>query len=745
MTTSTSAPSRGHGFGTAPVFLAAVSTILGAVLFLRFGYAVGHVGMLGALAIVAIGHAITIPTGMAVAEIATNLKVEGGGEYYIISRSFGTTVGGAIGISLYLSQAISIAFYMIAFSEAFRPVFALIEQRWGVATDLRMLAIPATIVLLAVILKKGADLGVAALWLVVGVLILSLAAFFMGSPAGAPSSFDLTARVAGADDFFLVFAIVFPAFTGMTAGVGLSGDLKEPRRSIPLGTLAGTLTGMVVYVFLIFKLGTSATPEALAGPGLIMSDIAAWGPAIYIGLAAACLSSAIGSVLVAPRTLQALAADGVLPGARLNRYLAAGRGDSAEPVNATLITAALALAFVAMGSVDFVARIISMFFMVTYGALCAISFLEHFSGNPSYRPTFRTKWYLSLVGALACLFMMFQMSPVYALAAIATMTLLYQWLKRTHSNERDLSTMVQGALFQITRGLQILLQKKQRRGGVAGWRPSFVAISSTTLTRLAPFDLLRWISAHYGFGSMIHFIKGPLDEANAAAAKQALGRLIEQSAASHAGIYVDTIVSPTFKTAVAQIVQIPGVSGLDNNSILFDFREGDDSALSELADGCHFASVAGFNIAILRSSDRHFGYKRRIHIWLSDGDYRNANLMILLAYILIGHPEWKGAEIRVFVAGDEAGVEARADRLAELIAQGRIPISAHNVERVRLMKDKRLDVLVSERSAEADLVITGFSPKKVQGDDGVYLSGFPGIHDLLFVHAGQPILISSTS
>ena len=231
----------------------------------------------------------------------------------------------------------------------------------------------------------------------------------------------------------------------------------------------------------------------------------------------------------------------------------------------------------------------------------------------------------------------------------------------------------------------------------------------------------------------------------AAAAKQALGRLIEQSAASHAGIYVDTIVSPTFKTAVAQIVQIPGVSGLDNNSILFDFREGDDSALPELADGCHFASVTGFNIAILRSSDRHFGYKRRIHIWLADGDYRNANLMILLAYILIGHPEWKGAEIRVFVAGDEVGVEARADRLAELIAQGRIPISAHNVERVRLRQDKRLDILVSERSAEADLVITGFSPKKVQGDDGVYLSGFPGIHDLLFVHAGQPILISSTS
>ena len=115
--------STGHGFGTAPVFLAAISTILGAVMFLRFGYAVGNVGLIGALLIVFVGHLITIPTGLAIAEIATNLKVRGGGEYYIISRSFGSTLGGTIGISLYLSQAKSVAFYLIAFAEAFRPMF----------------------------------------------------------------------------------------------------------------------------------------------------------------------------------------------------------------------------------------------------------------------------------------------------------------------------------------------------------------------------------------------------------------------------------------------------------------------------------------------------------------------------------------------------------------------------------------------------------------------------------------------
>ncbi|MCB1047878.1 MAG: amino acid permease, partial [Calditrichaeota bacterium] len=149
-------------------------------MFLRFGYAVGNVGLFGTLMIILIGHAITIPTALAVAEIATNLKVEGGGEYFIISRSFGTTIGAAIGISLYFSQAVSIAFYIIAFAEAFRPIFPWIESLTGFTPDPRMFSIPAVLGLLALMLTKGADVGVKALWGVVSVLAVSLVMFFLG-------------------------------------------------------------------------------------------------------------------------------------------------------------------------------------------------------------------------------------------------------------------------------------------------------------------------------------------------------------------------------------------------------------------------------------------------------------------------------------------------------------------------------------------------------------------------------------
>ena len=180
-------------------------------MFLRFGYAVGNVGLLGAFAIILLGHLVTIPTALAIAEIATNRNVEGGGEYYIISRSFGTTIGGVIGISLYLSQALSVAFYMITFAEAFRPLSTYFELHLGIAFDPRFVSKPALLGLLILVLTKGAAIGVKALYVVVTTLMITLVMFFLGAPVEGhqPTALSLTTTVASPDSFFLVFAIVF--------------------------------------------------------------------------------------------------------------------------------------------------------------------------------------------------------------------------------------------------------------------------------------------------------------------------------------------------------------------------------------------------------------------------------------------------------------------------------------------------------------------------------------------------------
>ena len=167
-------------FGTAPVFFTAISTILGAILFLRFGFAVGTLGFWGVLLLIILGHTLTIPTALALSELATNKRVEGGGEYFVISRSFGLNIGATIGMALYLSQAISVAFYIIAFTETFEFVFNYFANSLNFNLPRQVISLPAMAVLGLVILRKGANTGVKTLYVVVGILFLAIIMFFLG-------------------------------------------------------------------------------------------------------------------------------------------------------------------------------------------------------------------------------------------------------------------------------------------------------------------------------------------------------------------------------------------------------------------------------------------------------------------------------------------------------------------------------------------------------------------------------------
>ncbi|MXX37152.1 MAG: hypothetical protein F4Z85_03575 [Gemmatimonadetes bacterium] len=741
---STASSQSGHGFGTAPVFLASISTILGAILFLRFGYAVAHVGLWGSLMIIVIGHLVTIPTVLAVSEIATNRRVAGGGAYYIISRSFGTSIGGAIGLALYLSQAISVAFYLVAFAEAFAPVYEWAAATHAIEADPRWVSLPCTILLAVLMLIKGAGLGVRALWIVSAILGASIAAFLLGQGPEEirPHGFPITARIEGGDSFGIVFATCFPAFTGMIAGLGLSGDLKNPQRSIPLGTIGATLVGMLVYALVAIKLAQSATPEALAADQFIMAQIALWGPAIYIGLGAAALSSALGSILVAPRTLQALARDNVLPVPKLNRLLEKGWGKAQEPMYATCVSSAIAIAFVAVGDVDFIAHILSMFFMVTYGALCTVSFLEYFAGNPSYRPTFHSRWYLSLLGAVMCGLMMIQMNVLYAFIAIALMVATYFGLLRSRRGERDLTAIFQGTMFQLTRWMQITLQKNRVMKSEGGWRPSIVAVTRFGERRLGHFDLLRWISHRHGFGHFIQFFEGEYSFTEEIEARLHVGRLIERTEVSGAGIFVDSLICPSFQAALAQTLQMPGISGLPNNCVLLEFNKEHPEEIAETVQGARLATESMFNVLILRSTNYRFGYRSSIHLWVTEENMVNARLMLLLAYIIVGHREWRRAEIRLFACFDSGDGESETNKLSRLMTEGRLPISRQNVTSVPCTTRQALEQEVTLRSSKADLVIAGLTDDDLQsGEAEQVLQSYNGANDVLFVHASEPVAI----
>lgn len=735
---------QGHGFGTAPVFLASISTILGAILFLRFGYAVAHVGLWGALMVVMLGHLVTIPTVLAVSEIATNRRVAGGGAYYIVSRSFGASIGGTIGIALYISQAISVAFYIVAFAEAFQPVYEWLEVTRNLQLDPRWVSLPCTVLIILLMLTKGAGIGVQVLWGVCVILGVSIAAFLFGQGPESiqPAGLNLTARIDDPDGFGTVFATCFPAFTGMIAGLGLSGDLKDPRKSIPLGTIGATLAGMVVYVLVAVKLAASATPEALAADHFIMEKIALWGPIIFIGLGAAALSSTLGSIMVAPRTLQMLARDNVLPIPKLNRLMEKGVGDSHEPIYATCLSGIIAIVFVAIGELDFIAQILTMFFMVTYGALCAVSFLEHFASNPSYRPTFHSRWYVSLVGAVMCGVLMMQIGPFYALLSIVLMAITYLGLRRGHGGQRDLAAIFQGTMFQLTRWLQTTLQKSRVMASEGGWRPSIVAVTRFGERRLGHFDLLRWICHRHGFGHFIRLFSGNYSFSSEIQARIKVDGLIKRTEVSRAGIFVDSLISPTFQLALSQILQMPGISGLPNNCILLEFDRENTDEVEEVVEGARLAANSLFNVLILRSTGYRFGYRSSIHVWVTEDNLSNAPMMLLLAYIIVGHADWKRAEIRLFVCSDSTDAEQEANKLSALTQEGRLPIPMQNVTSVSYKGKASLEDEVSLRSNQADLTIVGLTSENID-TNGLEqtLRSYEGANDVLFVHSVEQILI----
>ena len=233
----------GSNLGTfAGVFTPSILTILGIILFLRTGYVVGNAGLLGTLAIMAIATAVSVLTTISLAATATNIDVKGGGDYYLISRTLGVEYGGAIGIVLFVAQSVSIGFYAIGFAEA-TASFA----GWDSQVLVQVLAAVAVLVL-AVFAWAGADVATRLQFVIMAILVAALLSFF----TGAIGEFDTETLGAswraplGALGFWGVFAIFFPAVTGFTQGVSMSGDLRNPARSLPIGTFSAVGVSTIV-------------------------------------------------------------------------------------------------------------------------------------------------------------------------------------------------------------------------------------------------------------------------------------------------------------------------------------------------------------------------------------------------------------------------------------------------------------------------------------------------------------------
>ncbi len=400
-----------HRFGTFEgVFTPTILTIVGVILYLRLGWVVGSVGILGALVIIFLAHVATITTSLAMSSMATNTPVGAGGFYALISNSLGLEVGGAIGIPLYLSQALGATLYITGFTEVWISLFPS-HNFHLVATIL--------LVLLLILSYISAKAAMKVQYLIMAVIALSLFAFFLTgarAPVRTPAWVHLSEH-----SFWKVFAIFFPAVTGIGAGAAMSGDLKNPKKSLPLGVLTAVATGLVVYVAVAFWLWMVASPAELRGDYLIMVHKSIWPWAVIAGIMGATISSALGTLVGAPRILMALGQDRLIP---FHEQMAA-QSKEGEPRNAILFTGVLVEISLLLWNLNAIASLLTMFFLITYGMINLAVFIEKGIGIPSFRPSFNIPLSIPLVGGLWCLAVMFLINPIFAFVSQFLILILY--------------------------------------------------------------------------------------------------------------------------------------------------------------------------------------------------------------------------------------------------------------------------------------------------------------------------------
>ncbi|HCR53322.1 MAG TPA: Na-K-Cl cotransporter, partial [Cytophagales bacterium] len=457
--------SKVNKFGTfGGVFVPSILTILGVIMYLRLPMIIGESGLYMTLGIILIAHVISITTGLSVSSIATDKKVEAGGTYYMISRSLGLPIGGTLGLALFVGLSFSVSLYLIGFAESFLGY-------WGYEVNINSIRIAGTAILLLVttITLISTSLAIKTQYIIMTAIFLSLLSIVFGSHEFGPASPHLSPPSTGFS-FMLLFGIFFPAVTGFEAGVSMSGDLKDPKKSIPGGTIMAIVVGLVVYLLLAFFFAFTVDKQVLSGDPQVLLKISRVPELVIAGIWGATLSSALGSILGAPRILQATAVDNITP-----RFFSKGTGKSNEPRNALLLTFLIAEGGILIGELDVIARIVSIFFITTYGFLNLSCAFEAWT-SADFRPSFKTPVWVSLLGSAACFLVMIQLDFVAAVGASIILGLLYFYLKR---KELSLSSgdawsgvwasLVKSGLKKLT------VEKVQARN----WRPNILMFAGS--------------------------------------------------------------------------------------------------------------------------------------------------------------------------------------------------------------------------------------------------------------------------
>ncbi|KAM6060516.1 solute carrier family 12 member 1 isoform 3-T4 [Theristicus caerulescens] len=601
------------------VLVRCMLNIWGVMLFIRLSWIVGQAGIGLGVIIILLATMVTSITGLSTSAIATNGFVRGGGAYYLISRSLGPEFGGSIGLIFAFANAVAVAMYVVGFAET---VVELLKESATLmvdeSNDIRIIG-TITVVCLLGISVAGMEWEAKAQVILLVVLLVAIANFFIGTviPTNnekkARGFFNYQASIfaenfgpdfRSGEGFFSVFAIFFPAATGILAGANISGDLKDPQSAIPKGTMLAILITTVAYIGVAICAASCVVRDATGNindtvvPGMscngssacslgydfsrcasqpcdyglmnnfqVMSMVSGFGPLITAGIFSATLSSALASLVSAPKVFQALCKDNIYKGLH---FFAKGYGKNNEPIRGYVLTFVIAMAFILIAELNTIAPIISNFFLASYALINFSCFHASYAKSPGWRPAFRYyNMWVSLFGALLCCGVMFVINWWAALITYAIELFLYIYVtyKKPEVNWGS-STQ---ALYYIN-ALDSALALTTVEDHVKNFRPQCIALTGAPMIRPALLDITHTFTKNNGLCICCEVYTGPrklcVKEMNSGMAKKQDWLTKNKRKAFYAAVAAES-----FRDGVKSLLQASGLGRMKPNTLVIGFKK----------------------------------------------------------------------------------------------------------------------------------------------------------------------------
>eukprot|EP00092_Neocalanus_flemingeri_P012452 GFUD01013425.1.p1 GENE.GFUD01013425.1~~GFUD01013425.1.p1 ORF type:complete len:1079 (+),score=254.39 GFUD01013425.1:143-3379(+) len=551
------------------VYMRCLLNIWGVMLFLRLTWVMGQCGIVQGLLVMTFCNVVTTITAISMSAVSTNGQIKGGGVYFMISRALGPEFGGAIGLMFTLANSIAVSMYIIGFAESFLDMFQDYVPGWqGIVdpdfkkfrtNDVRIIG-SVTLVGILVLAIVGMDWVTRVQKALLVLLMCSQVDFIIGTflpraPEVYAKGFtgwsietaksNLGANYEEGQSFFSVFAVFFPAVTGIVAGANLSGDLKDPAVAIPKGTLSAIVTTYITYIiygtmvsftYLTAASGSVEEYEMWTNSSLDDSDrtlpsyldctagsregqkceygtlhdqqtmavISCTGYLIYGGCFAATISSAIASLVGAPRVLQALAKDKLYPKIE---FFAPGWGANNDPVRGYVLVFFIALACILVAELNLVSSLLSNFFVAAYALINFSVFHASITKSPGWRPAFKfyNPW-VALFGVILCVFSMFAMDWVTALITFLITAVLYLYIYY-RKPEANWGSSAQAQVFvNALKGVQSLTDTAEH---VKNYRPKVLVLTGNPAHRPPLVDFANLITKKLSLLICSHVITEP--------------------------------------------------------------------------------------------------------------------------------------------------------------------------------------------------------------------------------------------